>query len=166
MTPNPRDRLAGALAVYPRKADLPVRAGVTARQLANAEMARPVATIPYLRLCMTIGYDPLPGFLLVTPQEPRDFEFHYFALAFKVIRGVKRHTHRQAAREIDVSASTVCRIERGDAMFIGVVLRACNYMAKHAFLFCTAENQKKSNPSPNSTSKAIVSRENREVSTS
>lgn len=136
MTFSPRERLAGALALYPKK-DALFKAGVTPRQIANAEMGAPVATIPYLRLCMAIGYDPMPGYQIVTEQPPRDFEFHYFAIAFRITRGLKGHSDRQAAREIGVSASTICRIERGDKMFIGVVMRACSYMQRHPFQFCT-----------------------------
>lgn len=133
---SPRERLAGALALVRNTLELPVKAGVSARQVANAINGRPVATIAYLRLCMAIGLDPMPGRLLLARQRPCNFDFGMFSLGFRLRRRVNRHSEREAANLIGVSASTVCRIEAGTKMQIGVVLRTCAYIDAHVYHYC------------------------------
>lgn len=134
---SPRERLAEAL----KGIDVPSAArtaGVTARQAANAIGGRPISTVAYLRLCMAMGHDPAPGHHLVVPNKPSDFDFAFFAMDFKIARGLKRHTDRQAAKAIEVAPATICRIELGHIMSIGVVLRACAYIGLSPFSYCDA----------------------------
>ena len=139
MTDSPRDRLAQALDPYGDIAGIAVKAGVTARQMMNAQSARPVTTVAYLRICAAIRFDPAPDIpkYAAFPDTPSDFDFAFFSMAFWMKRGMNLHTDRQAAKLVGVSPSTICRIERGDAMFIGVVIRACKYIEIHPFgYFC------------------------------
>lgn len=110
-------------------------AGITTRQLANAICGRPLCAVAYLRLCSALQFDPCPE-LLHPPIVPADFDFAYFAMGFRISRGLRGHTHKQAADAIGVSPSTVCRIEAGKVMFIGVVTRACAYIGMSPFGYC------------------------------
>ena len=136
--PSPRERLAGALALVRNTLELPVKAGVSARQVANALKGRPVTTNAYLRICTAIRLDPAPGRQLIVPSKPSEFDFAFFAMGFKIARGLRRHTDRQAAKAIEVAPATICRIELGHVMSIGVVLRACEYIDISPFSYCVS----------------------------
>jgi hypothetical protein len=114
-------------------ADLAYRAGITGRQAANAIKGRPLATVPYLRASIAVGYDPLPELAHNKHIIPGDFEFLVFAVAFRLTRRLSGHSLRDCAALLNVSATTLCRLEAGDPMFIGVVLRACRYIGVHPF---------------------------------
>ena len=135
MTTSPRERLAGALAVQTNLGNVALKAGVAPRAMLNASMARPVNTVAYVRIAAAIGFDPSPELEHVRIP-PSDFSFALFAMGFFVRRGANRHSDRAAAKLIDVSPSTISRIERGDVMSIGVVLRGCRYIGLHAFGYC------------------------------
>ena len=140
MTASPRERLAGALAAF-SNADVPkiaAAAGVSALQVANALKGRPVGASAYLRLCAACGYNPAPD-LPFPRQPPSDFLFGFFGMGFFVIRGHKKHTDRQAAKIIEVAPATICRLERGDAVSIGVVLRGCAYIGLSPFAYCAVQ---------------------------
>ena len=136
---SPREALAQALDPYGDIWRIAVKAGVTDRQMMNAQSGRPVATIAYLRICAAIGYNPLPSIPYDTPQ-PSDFDFAFFSMAFRMKRALSGHSDRNAAEVVNISPSTICRIERADAMFIGVVLRACEYIGIHPWGYCAVIN--------------------------
>ena len=71
---SPREALALALDPYGDVAQIAIRAGVSPRQMMNAQSGRPVATIAYLRICAAIGFDPLPAIPHPIPK-PSDFDF-------------------------------------------------------------------------------------------
>jgi len=134
MTPSPRERLAGALAVQTNLGDVAKRAGVSPRELVNAINARPVNTIAFLRIAAAIGFDPCPEL----PHDlavPADFSFDFFGMGLFMRRGLSKHSDREAAKFIGVAPSTICRIERGDTVSIGVVLRACAYIGLSPFSY-------------------------------
>ena len=132
--PSPRERLAEVLSTW--RGNPPIgKAGVTARQYANAQLGRPVAVVPFLRICAAVGHDPCPD--LPHPMiEPANFDPVLFGMAFKVARGLRGHSDRQAGAAIEASAATVCRIERGDSVFIGVLIRACRYVGVSPLGYC------------------------------
>ena len=136
---SPRQRLAQALGKVRNRLELPVKAGVSSRYVGNAVLGIPVPTIPYLRLCMAIGLDPAPGRILIIPP-PSNFDFDFFALGFTLARRVKRDNLEMAATVLEVRPSTIAALERGYALPIGVVLRACNYINIHPFGYCTTPN--------------------------
>lgn len=136
---SPREALAQALDPYGDIARIAVAAGVSPRQMMNAQSARPVATVAYLRICAAIRFNPLSALPHIIP-EPSDFDFAFFSMAFFIKRRLNGHNDREAAAAIEASATTVCRIERGDAMFIGVVLRACQYIGISPFGYFCVKN--------------------------
>jgi hypothetical protein len=134
----PREALAQALDPYGDVARIAIRAGVTDRQIMNAQSGRPVATIAYLRICAAIKYDPSPDLHGDNPwhfPEPQTFQSAALAVAFRIRRGLNGHIEDDAAKLMHLSRSTVSRIENGHEMQIGVVLKACNYLNMHPFRF-------------------------------
>ena len=139
--PSPATRLAAEL--NQRQAHLncgyATKAGITTRQLANAICGRPVTANAYLRLAVALGFDPCPDLPHEPLAGPCDFDYPFFAMAFRIARGLKGHNDRQAAEAIEVSASTVCRIEAAQAVLIGVLIRACRYIGCHPWGYCHAK---------------------------
>jgi len=138
-TLSPRDALADALSCFTRAqaGAIAKKAGVTVRQAANAICGRPVETISYLRICTALEFDPLPEIPHPLLGEPSDFIFGLFGSAFAIRRRLQNLTHRNAGQAIASAAATVVRIERGDVMSIGVVLRACRWLDMHPYGYCT-----------------------------
>lgn len=139
---NPGERLA----VYLRRrmaeySQFAWRAGVNSRQAANAVLGRPVATIPYLRLATACGFDPCPD-LPAPAVEPSDFDAALFGLALNIRRQLREDSDRDAAEIMGLSASTVCRIEKGHIVNIGVVLSACRYIGVHPFGYLAPQQKK------------------------
>lgn len=137
---SPRQSLATALESITDIARCAHRAGVTPREFANAQVARPCPTIPFLRICVAIQHDPLPSIPHKMPEKPSDFDFGFFAMGFRIRRALNLHDENAAASAIGVSRETVCRIERGDRLLIGVVLRACTYAGIHVFGYMAPAN--------------------------
>jgi DNA-binding XRE family transcriptional regulator len=137
---SPRERLAGALSI----ADVPnvaTLAGITPRQAANAIKGRPTTATAYLRLCVACGLDPAPG-LPYGAVVPSDFAFDFLGLAVRLTRRIRAHSDRDAAKVLGVAPATICRLERGDTVSIGVVLRACEYVGVHPFGYCKTNAEK------------------------
>jgi hypothetical protein len=136
MTDTPRERLAAFLQAKGIKAtaEFAHKAGITTRHAANALTGRPVATIPYLRICAVLKFDPCPELPYRMP-EPADFDFAFFAMGFKMARWLKGDAETKAASAIHIKESTLDGIELGHAMYIGVVLRSCQYIGKSPFSF-------------------------------
>lgn len=136
--PGTRDWLADALAdMGPKQAAVvAAAAGVHPRLAANAIAARPVATIYYLRLCAAALLNPAPAIIFdgAIPA-PSDFDFGQFACGFKITRGLRKHSDRDAASACGISPSTVGRLEAAEAVQIGVALRACAYVGLHPYKF-------------------------------
>ena len=132
---SPRERLAQALDAIGDYAQLAHKAGVTPRDFLNAQSGRPCATVPFLRICVTIGLDPMPEILHVMPAKPSDFDFGFFSMALRLKRGLNGHSEAQAGAAAGLSHVTISRIERGDALAIGIVVRACKYMNIHVFSY-------------------------------
>lgn len=132
---SPREALAQALDPYGDVANIAIRAGVSPRQMMNAQSGRPVATVAYLRICAAIRFDPAPE--LHSDEwhwpEPQGFCFPQFAVGFRIRRNLKLHTEADAANAMGLSKSTVSRIENAHEMQIGVVLKACTYLGMHPF---------------------------------
>ena len=88
---------------------------------------------------LRIDHAPLP--VLAQPigeVRPADLDQGLFALGFRLRRGLNKHTMRQAGEACQMSAATVMRLERGEVMSIGVVLRCCAYIAVHPFGYLRA----------------------------
>jgi hypothetical protein len=133
MTLSPRERLAQALDTIGDYAQLAHKAGVTPRDFLNAQTGRPCPTVPFLRICVAIRHDPMPELPHIMPEKPSDFDFGFFSMAFRMKRFMRQHSEAAAAVEMGFQAATICRIERGDALLIGVILKVCKYIEMHPF---------------------------------
>lgn len=125
---------------------LAAQAGVTLRQAANAITGRPVAAGAFLRLCVVVQHDPAPDIEYPAPSEPREFDCILFAMALRIIRGLNGDTERAAGKKMQMSATTVCRLEQGYQTSIGVVLRACRYLGRHPYSYLRAPPIKQNVP--------------------
>ena len=133
---SPREALALALDPYGDVATIAIRAGVSPRQMMNAQSARPVATVAYLRICAVIQFDPAADLHGDEPwhwPEPQSFDFEHLAIGFLIRRNLNGQTAAEAGKIMGLSAPTVSRIENAHAMQIGVVLKACRYLGMHPF---------------------------------
>lgn len=151
----PSERLAAALEPYGERhlGTLARQADLSARQMGNAVLGRPLATSGFLRLCAALKIDPLPDlpwWPWVAPPNG-DFDFVLLAMGLRITRGLHKHTERQAGEAMGASGATVNRLEQGDRLSIGSVLRACRYIGQHPFGYMK---------SPKIAPKADVSREN------
>lgn len=132
---SPRQRLAQALDAIGDYARLAHKAGVTPRDFLNAQSGRPCATIPFLRICVAVRHDPMPEIPHIMPEKPSDFDFGFFSMALCLKRGLNGHNEAQAGAAAGLSPVTISRIERGDALAIGIIVRACKYMNIHIFSY-------------------------------
>jgi hypothetical protein len=140
MTPSPRERLAQALQNVTDIARCAHKAGVTPREFSNAQVARPCPTVPFLRICVAIQHDPMPSLPHSMPEKPSDFDFGFFSMAFRMKRGLNGDSEAAAALQLDFMPVTIGRIERGDALLIGVVLKVCKYLQIHPFGYLAVTN--------------------------
>jgi len=140
-TLSPRIKLARLFGRFPRQTwpDLARRAGVTSKQVVNLVVGQPISANAYLRLCVVLEHDPLPDLPVPMGElRPADLDQVLFALGFRLRRGLNKHTMRQAGEACQMSAATVMRLERGEVMSIGVVLRSCAYIKVHPFGYLRA----------------------------
>lgn len=133
MPPSPRELLAQALDAYGDIALHAHKAGVSPKDFLNAQTGRPCPTIPFLRICVAIQHDPLPSIPHKMPEKPSNFDFGFFSMAFRMKRAMNGHNEVQAAAALGYTPATITRIERGDALLIGVVLKVCNYLQVSPF---------------------------------
>ena len=137
MTPSPREQLAQVLDAVNSLvsiAKIAKSAGLTVKETANAVRGRSVGTVAHLRLCAATKCDPLPE-IGHEVREPADFDFAFFAMAFKMRRWLSRHSLAEAGEAIGVQPRTITALEGGAAMPIGVVLRACVYLKIHPYAY-------------------------------
>ena len=132
---SPRQRLAQALDAIGDYARLAHKAGVTPRDFLNAQSGRPCATVPFLRICVAVRHDPMPEIPHNMPEKPSDFDFGFFSMALRLKRGLNGHDEAQAGAAAGLSPVTISRIERGDALTIGIIVRACKYMNINCFSY-------------------------------
>jgi hypothetical protein len=135
MTSSPRERLAQALDTIGDYAQLAYKAGVTPRDFLNAQSGRPCPTIPFLRICVAIRHDTMPEIPYSMPERPSDFDFGFLSMALCLKRGLNGHDQALAGVVAGLSPVTISRIERGDALAIGIIVRACKYMNIHCFSY-------------------------------
>ena len=117
--------------------ELACLAKITPRQAANAIKGRPVATIPFMRLAVAAGFDPMPD-LPHAPTAISDFDFDVLAIAFRIKRDINQHTERAAAKASGLSLASISRIENAHFVSVQVVITACRYLGVHVFGYLTA----------------------------
>ena len=110
------------------------KAGISAFHLAQAMSGRLNATVPYLRLAAAMDYDPTEGqWPFDQPKPIGDFDFVMLAMGLRLRRALNDHTEGQAAKDSAIGLGHVQRLERGDSLCIGSILRACSYIQIHVF---------------------------------
>jgi hypothetical protein len=112
---------------------------------------------------VAIQHDPMPEIPYTMPGIPSDFDFGFLSVALVLKRGLNGHIEAQAGAAAGLSPVTIGRIERGDALAIGIVIRACKYMNIHIFSYLavtdTSSISKKINEAKAPSLRPSVSRE-------
>jgi hypothetical protein len=75
----------------------------------------------------------MPELVHIMPEKPSDFDFGFFSMAFQMKQAMRGDTDAAAARHMGFMPATIRRIERGDALLIGVILTVCKYIEMHPF---------------------------------
>jgi hypothetical protein len=160
---SPRERLAQALDAIGDYAQLAHKAGVTPRDFLNAQSGRICPTVPFLRICVAVRHDPMPELPYIMPEKPSDFDFGFLSMAFQMKQAMRGDSHAAAARRMGFRPATIRRIERGDAVLIGVIRKVCKYIEIHPFGYLavadTPSISKKINEAKTPAARSHVSRE-------
>jgi transcriptional regulator with XRE-family HTH domain len=109
------------------------QAGVTSRQVSLARSGKPVNAGAFLALCAVSGVDPVTG----TSRPPQalspNVAWWLLSSALYIRRNLKKLDQRAAAEAIGVSPASVCRVELGHPVSIGVMLKICAFIGVHPF---------------------------------
>jgi transcriptional regulator with XRE-family HTH domain len=109
------------------------RARVTSRQASLARAGKPVNAGAYLALCAATGIDPVDGKSRPAKSLSPNVVWWLLSGALYITRNLKKLDQRAAAEAIGISAATVCRVERGHPVSIGVMLKVCAFIGVHPF---------------------------------
>ena len=107
------------------------RAGVPSRQASMARAGKPINAGAHLALCAATGIDPVDGKSRPTKQLSPTMAWWLLASALYVTRSLKKLDQRAAAKVIGISPATVCRVERGQPVSIGVLIKVCRFVGVH-----------------------------------
>lgn len=109
------------------------QAGVTPRQASLARAGKPVNAGAYLALCAVTGVDPVDGRLRPAKVISPNVVWWLLSGALYITRHLKKLDQRAAAEAIGISAASVCRVECGQPVSIGVMLKVCAFIGVHPF---------------------------------
>jgi DNA-binding Xre family transcriptional regulator len=109
------------------------RAGVTPRQASLARAGKPVKAGAYLALCAVTGVDPVAGTSRPVRIISPNVVWWLLSGALYITRSLKKLDQRAAAEAIGISAASVCRVECGQPVSIGVLLKVCAFIGVHPF---------------------------------
>jgi DNA-binding XRE family transcriptional regulator len=107
------------------------RAGVPSKLASMARAGKPINAGAYLALCAAIGIDPVDGKPRPTKRLSPTMAWWLLASALFVTRSLKKLDQRAAAKVIGISPATVCRVERGQPVSIGVLIKICRFVGAH-----------------------------------
>ena len=129
---------------WPALNEMASRAGVTSRQASLARAGKPVNAGAYLALCAATGIDPVDGKTRPAKVVSPNVVWWLLSGALYITRHLKKLDQRGAAEAIGISAASVCRVECGQPVSIGVMLKVCAFIGVHPFgytapLVCTPE---------------------------
>jgi DNA-binding Xre family transcriptional regulator len=124
--------------------ELARRAGVTSRQVSLARAGKPVNAGAYLALCAATGIDPVDAKSRPARVISPTVVWWLLSGALYITRRLKKLDQRAAAEVIGISAASVCRVEFGKPVSIGVMLKVCAFIGVHPFgytapLVCPSE---------------------------
>lgn len=107
------------------------QAGVTPRQASMARAGKPINAGAHLALCAAIGIDPVNG--AARPEKALSPNVVWWLLsgALYITRHLRKLDQRAAADAIGISPATVCRVEQGQPVSIGVMLKVCAFIGVH-----------------------------------
>lgn len=109
------------------------RAGVTSRQASLARAGKPVNAGAYLALCAVCGVDPVAGTSRPAQALSPNVAWWLLSAALNITRNLKKLDQRAAAEAIGISAASVCRVELGHPVSIGIMLKVCAFIGVHPF---------------------------------
>lgn len=124
---------------------LVLRSGVrpkAIRHAINGAKGHPTDAGDYLRLCAAIGIDPMDGHR-DTSHVPGELDRKLFAAGVRLTRYGRKQTMRDAAKEMGMSATTLCMIENGMVRSIDSMLAACRYVGVHPCHYVLRETEPK-----------------------
>jgi hypothetical protein len=114
-----------------RLAALAAEAAVTPRQASMARAGKPINAGAYLALCGAVGVDPCDGTPRPIKAVSADVIWWLLSAALYITRGLRQLDQRSAAKAIGVSPSTVCRVECGQPVSIGNMIKVCAFIGVH-----------------------------------
>jgi hypothetical protein len=109
------------------------QAGVTSRQVSLARAGKPVNAGAYLALCAATGIDPTNGKARPARVISPNVVWWLLSGALYITRHLKKLDQRAAAEAIGISAASVCRVESGVPVSIGVMIKVCGFIGVHPF---------------------------------
>jgi len=120
------------------------RAGVQSRLASMARAGKPVNAGAHLALCAATGINPVDGTSRPIKQLSPNVVWWLLAGALYITRSLRKLDQRAAGKVIGVSPATVCRVERGQPVSIGVLIKICAFIGVHpdgytAPLVCPSE---------------------------
>jgi DNA-binding Xre family transcriptional regulator len=108
------------------------RTGPEMRRLVfRARAGRPINAGAFLAICAAIGIDPVDGSSRAPRAVPARVAWRMVGVGLSIARRLRRQDLRSAAKVIGISASTLCRIEAGDAVSVESLLALCRYIGVH-----------------------------------
>jgi transcriptional regulator with XRE-family HTH domain len=107
------------------------RAGVPSKLASMARAGKPINAGAHLALCAATGIDPVDGKSRPAKQLAPNVVWWLLSGALYITRSLKKLDQRAAAKVIEISPATVCRVERGQPVSIGVLLKVCAFIGVH-----------------------------------
>jgi DNA-binding XRE family transcriptional regulator len=122
-------KLAGSPAAAVQIAD---RAGDDMRgPVQRARARRPINAGAYLALCGALGLDPVDGSPRPIKRVSSRLAWPMVGAGLKIMRRLRHQDQRSAAKAIGISATTLCRVESGDAASVETLLAVCKFIGTH-----------------------------------
>jgi hypothetical protein len=97
----------------------------------RARAGKPINAGAFLAICAAIGIDPTDGSSRAPRAIPARIAWPMVGAGLRIARRLRRDDMRSAAKVIGISASTLCRIEAGDAVSVESLLASCRYVGVH-----------------------------------
>lgn len=107
------------------------QAGVSPKLVSLARAGKPINAGAYLAVCAAIGINPVDGKPRPVKQLKPNLVWWQLSAALYITRSLKKLDQRAAAKVIGISPATVCRVERGQPVSIGVLIKVCGFVGVH-----------------------------------
>jgi transcriptional regulator with XRE-family HTH domain len=107
------------------------RAGVPSKLASMARAGKSINAGAHLALCAAAGIDPVDGEPRPAKELSPNLAWWLLSGALYITRSLNKLDQRTAAKTIGISPATVCRVERGQPVSIGVLLKVCDFINVH-----------------------------------